>query len=143
MSDLENTGWQDDFSVGFTEIDLHHKKLFLILHKFQEILELPDADYKMQIGKVLKNLSEYAEYHFSEEEKLMTTYQYPDLDKHKAEHRDFIHQVQQGFASLAAGNKEAGNTFADFLVTWLIKHITISDKKWGEYISTTYPESKR
>ena len=126
MSDLENTGWQDDFSVGFTEIDLHHKKLFLILHKFQEILELPDA-----------------EYHFSEEEKLMTTYQYPDLDKHKAEHRDFIHQVQQGFASLAAGNKEAGNAFADFLVTWLIKHITISDKKWGEYISTTYPESKR
>ena len=76
MSDLENTGWQDDFSVGFTEIDLHHKKLFLILHKFQEILELPDAEYKMQIGKVLKNLSEYAEYHFSEEEKLMTTYQY-------------------------------------------------------------------
>ena len=43
MSEKDIFKWIDSLSVGFTEIDLHHKKLLNILNKFKETLELPDA----------------------------------------------------------------------------------------------------
>ena len=82
MSEKNIFKWIDSLSVGFTEIDLHHKKLLNILNKFKETLELPDAEYKSQIGKIIKNLCDYTEYHFSEEEIIMNLmiYTYKQLE---------------------------------------------------------------
>lgn len=134
MSENAFFKWTDDLSVGFCEIDLHHKKLLLILNKFKDSLELSDADYKAQIGKIIKDLSDYTEYHFSEEEKFMKTYDCPLYETHRKMHEDFIKQVKHGLPVLVTGNKQKGAEFCSFLGNWLLNHIADADHKWAEFI---------
>ena len=134
MSEKDIFKWTDNLCVGFTEIDLHHKKLLHILNKFKETLELTDAEYKAQIGKIVKNLCDYTEYHFSEEEILMKANDYPDYEKHYKIHNDFVNKIKQGLAALVAGNKQEGAEFSNFLGNWLLDHIAVADHEWADYI---------
>ncbi|WP_428770012.1 hemerythrin family protein [Treponema sp. HNW] len=134
MSEKDIFKWTDSLSVGFDEIDLHHKKLLLILNKFKETLELPEAEYKAQIGKIVKNLSDYTEYHFSEEEILMKANGCPGYEDHCKIHADFVAKIKQGLAPLVSGNKQTGAEFSTFLGDWLLDHIAVADHQWADYI---------
>ena len=134
MSEKDIFKWIDSLSVGFTEIDLHHKKLLNILNKFKETLELPDAEYKSQIGKIIKHLCDYTEYHFSEEEIIMKTNAYPGYEAHRKIHADFVAKIKMGLTGLVSGDKQAGAEFSTVLGNWLLNHIAVTDHQWADYI---------
>ncbi|MBF0333635.1 MAG: hemerythrin family protein [Alphaproteobacteria bacterium] len=111
-------------ATGHPEIDEDHKRLLLLLQELQSAHE----DKKPEIvGDALRRLEEYTRVHFSREEKMMTTFNYPDIARHKREHAAFITKL-----SVVKGN--IGDHIADlerivtFLFDWLVKHINTVDR---------------
>ena len=79
-------------------------------------------------------LKEYAAIHFSTEERLFDTYDFPEAEAHKDEHAKFILQVE-------AIETEFGNDVEDqtlkllaFLVRWLFGHLRSTDQEYSEYL---------
>lgn len=124
--------WNDAAKVGLEEIDTQHHRLFDLTNSLwhgiitrasrEEIMALFDA------------LGEYTQTHFADEESLMELCGYPELEKHRKEHRAFIGFVAAEKAKLEDGE---GNPMEQvrFLADWLQKHIMQRDKAFAFYFS--------
>lgn len=130
------TYWKDSLLVGVTEIDGQHKKLV------QAIDELMDACTRGQgraaIEKTLNFVAAYTKEHFSSEEKLQAQYAYPGMADHKRMHTQFISNVSaliDDFNQNGPGVALTGK-LNKTLVEWLVRHISVEDKKLGEYIQS-------
>ena len=122
--------WNSGFSVEVESLDKQHQKLFAMLN------EMHDA---MKTGKgrelapaILKRLILYCCEHFSAEEALMMRANYPDFNRHKAEHdklKDDVAKMakdfEEGKTSLVLSMK-----LQSFLRDWLQSHIVERDKKY-------------
>jgi hemerythrin-like metal-binding protein len=81
----------------------------------------------------VKELIEYTEYHFAEEEKLMEEINYDDLPLQRGAHTIFISQLK-GFQERI----EKGEAFlvpielSQTVVDWLLDHIAKMDKRYEE-----------
>ena len=139
MGNYKNIKWDDSLSVGYTEIDIHHKKLINIVGEIHSLLELPTAEYRLKIGKVLKKLSDYTVYHFEEEEKIMKQHKYPGLEEHAKIHTYFVKKLSEALPLIASGDKETSVEMYNFLSDWLVQHIAIDDHKWSTFIHEKYP----
>lgn len=125
--------WTENLTVGVDSIDKQHKTLF---DKANTLFEAgKSGKAKEYIAEMLDFLDDYTRMHFRDEETYMKSIQYPAYDIQKKLHADFI-------AKLAGLKKEfeqsGGNIIViinanQMVVDWLIKHISIEDKKIGEY----------
>ena len=70
--------------------------------------------------------------HFAAEETLMRITDYPQFDKHKKEHQDFVARVVEEKAqAVATGQLSLDMMY--FLRNWLGEHILVSDKHCADY----------
>lgn len=126
--------WNDSLSVGIDSIDDQHKQLF------EKINDVLDACIKQKgqdaVSEMIGFLNDYTKKHFSDEEKLLETYKYPDLSMHKKLHENFISDIKDIEKDIKTnGVNVATITILNHkLVDWLINHIGKIDKKYGEYI---------
>lgn len=126
--------WSDSLSTGFRDIDLQHKKLISIIDDVFQTVRDPGPEYSLAMAKALKALTDYTEYHFSEEENFMRVNSYPGLEGHRAQHNDFVQKVMLEIRLLANASPDDGYMFYRFLGTWLLEHIAKSDKAWAEWL---------
>jgi len=133
--------WQEGLSVGYATIDGHHKKLVRIVEELRLILGLPEVQYRLKIGKMLKQLSDYTVYHFNEEERVMQKYDYPQLSEHAKIHAGFVAKLQDALPLIAKGEKQVAIDMYGFLSDWLIEHIAVEDHKWAQFIHKTCPDA--
>ena len=85
--------WSDDYSVSIKEIDDQHKKLFDLLNELHDAMK--KAKGKSILGKVIKDLISYTEFHFSTEEILLQNCKYPEFEEHKLKHDEFTKKVKE------------------------------------------------
>jgi hemerythrin-like metal-binding domain len=142
MENDRNIEWDESLSVGYIEIDGHHKKLVNIVGEVRSLLSLPVNEYRLKVGKVLKKLSDYTVYHFEEEEKIMKKYKYPGLEEHAKIHSFFIKKLNDCLPLMASGDKKTAIEMYNFLSVWLVQHIAIDDHKWSAFIHEKYPNEK-
>ena len=129
------TYWKDTLLIGIPKIDTEHKKLI------GAIDELMDACTKGQgrekIDKTLSFVVSYTKEHFSDEEKIHAEYSYPGKASHKQLHAMFLSNM----SLLEKEFKQTGPSIVlvgklnKSLVDWLISHISVEDKKFGEYVA--------
>lgn len=66
----------------------------------------------------MKDLENYADYHFKTEEKYFDQFDYPKSDEHKKIHQEYINNInsfkEKGFSE---------NQLKDFLQNWWIDHV--------------------
>lgn len=128
--------WKDEFSVKIPLIDEQHKKLFEIGNRINKLLqEYKGQDSFFEIMDQIDALVDYTKYHFGQEEKLMEHYQYPDIEAHIKEHRDFI--IYLDSLNYHTMNNEQEKTLLElikFVTTWVFKHIMNTDFKYSNYI---------
>ena len=131
------TLWKDSLLIGVEDIDRQHKKLV------EAIDDLSDACSKGQgraiIEKTLMFVVNYTKQHFTDEEKIAAAYNYPLLSNHKRLHVEFVTTV---LGLVVDFNKNGPNIalmsrINKTLVDWLINHITVEDKKIGDFINST------
>jgi hemerythrin len=119
-------------------MDRHHKKL---LEYFAELeKEMQSGNAERQSGVILKALADYAEFHFVEEERLMRSINYSDLNSHLNQHAYFAEQIREMTEQAQIGVFPA-QSLLSFLKDWFINHIMMEDKKYGEIMKQSSPLS--
>ena len=131
---MEDISWNDSLSVGVDLIDEQHKMLI------ERINNLSNAVAKYmghtRIIETLLFMTEYADFHFSTEERYMRDLNYPAIEHHLKQHEEFKNMLN----TLEADFKEDGATkvvsrsINTFLGNWLINHIKIVDVNFGKFL---------
>lgn len=118
--------WSKKFETKIELVDSQHKHLFELLgvlaHHFEQ--GNPDED---TVDEILKELTEYADKHFTEEEALMEKGHLDarHLSIHRMEHKSFIYDVQS-MRSHSSEREEIVNIserLVGFIISWLTYHI--------------------
>ena len=132
----EKIEWNDSYLLGIPEIDNQHKKLLELANDLHEAAAGSEENYKLNMSKVLKKLTDYTVYHFSNEEDFMRKYGYAGVDIHKTAHDNFIGEVNHQNNQLSDDKKEDGMRFYSYMVNWVLTHIAKADKIWAAYVKT-------
>jgi hemerythrin len=126
--------WTESLSTGVKDIDDQHREL---LARLTKVLELCSSSNSAgEVGSYLAYLREYIAFHFAAEEREMTTYKYPGLAAHEAEHEQFKQRINYLYRSYT----EHGASTAVVVTTirtsteWLIQHIYRADKTMAAFL---------
>jgi hemerythrin len=123
--------WKDSYCIGVKELDNQHRGLFDLISKlFNSRLYEPDGKY---FFLTLNKFIEYAQVHFSTEERYMQEAQYPRFVEHQNEHELFIAQVSRMAQDVEDREPDSENKTLDFLKNWYLNHILETDRdleKW-------------
>lgn len=126
--------WTEDLTTGVPEIDSQHKELFSRINRLLEACN--QGQGRSEVGKTLSYLEEYVLIHFATEEKIMTECLYPEYAGHKAQHVQFMSNLdalKQQFAN------EGPSVHLILLtnhtvVDWLQNHIKKLDRDLSAFL---------
>jgi hemerythrin-like metal-binding protein len=120
--------WQSKYATGIESIDSDHMKLVEIIEQIYTALTKGEA--KGVIAKIVGDLNEYTDYHFSREEKIMKSIGYGGYDEHIKAHKVFTTKVKEYLKMLQIGQTNISVDVITFLRDWLILHIQNTDRAY-------------
>jgi hemerythrin-like metal-binding protein len=124
--------WNEKISVNNTKIDNQHKKLIDLIN---ELSKNSNEGAKSKIvNETLSELLRYTLIHFSDEEEFMRKAKYPKLDQHIKTHKTFSHKIALFCLDVQNGKASVTKELLQFLVDWLIGHISSDDQDYKNYI---------
>lgn len=128
--------WSNGFSVNIPQIDQQHQTLFRIGKKVYLLNQSKDSDHFDELVSTLQELSDYAKFHFKEEEALLEQYEFGDLHNHKKEHQKFIDYLENiTVEDLDQNQLTAIDDLIKFIASWILNHISKSDMKYVKYLN--------
>ena len=87
------------------------------------------------ISTAFDALVDYTHYHFTEEEKLLTLYDYPGTDAQHKSHEYLIQQVIEYKHQTLSGEIPNRAEFLDCMERWLVRHVLDEDRKYGTFLN--------
>ena len=123
-------------SVRIKAMNDYHKKLIDIINELHNGVSSECTDRVLR--KILSEFTVYTKHHFTEEEDLMSKYDYPELSSHKEEHDKLIEtlqDLQQQFDE-RKGELLIILKMQNFLRCGLINHVIGLDKKYEIYLNS-------
>ena len=126
--------WTDEYSVGVVEIDEQHKKFLDICNSLLELEEGESFTSEEALEKV-EELSHYAVYHLSTEERDFEIAKYPGALEHIGVHDKFrikVKYFENQIKDPTQDKKAILKEMAEFTGGWLMNHILKMDKKYSE-----------
>lgn len=121
--------WKPEFSVGNEEMDKQHKRIFAICRRVHDLPLVNTAQSISTAHELLDEAAQFARTHFHSEEYLLRKFNYPDLENHLKEHRQF-EETLSNLLLEAIDGKISSQEFAEFLSHWLNDHILETDMKY-------------
>ncbi len=125
--------WSDEHSVGVQRFDAQHEKYFLIVQKLYDALRFRAP--RARIGEILGELYAYSVSHMTDEEDVLSEYEFPDLEKHKHAHREFRRKIRSYMDDFDSGNTAIALSVFQFLEEWLQIHLCQEDKHYTEFLN--------
>lgn len=125
--------WSDKYSVGNDMVDAQHQKLMDIINRYHDALEAKRP--RAELVKIFDEVSDYAIYHFRDEEALMERIQFPKMARHKVIHKQLIEQIGKLRAELVSGVAEIEQQIRFFLKNWLTAHIVGIDTQYTPFLA--------
>jgi hemerythrin len=121
--------WNSSLETGVPKIDEQHKELF------RQADILLDRSKDDRIPATLNFLGDYVIKHFSDEQTLQSTSQYPKAAAHKQLHIAFINDFKAKKNEYAASGDKLSVVMAinKLVVGWLKDHIMVHDKEFANY----------
>ncbi len=120
--------------TGVEDIDAQHRELF------QRIGQLLEASRtrrsREEVVRLLEFLGRYVVEHFAEEERIMADARYPKIEGHRAEHHQFMRELE----ILRHELKTEGPTnlfvirVGNRVTEWLRGHIYRTDRTLGDWL---------
>ncbi len=134
---MKSFHWDQHFITGLPEIDQQHHRLVDIINKFSNLLARNQLVFS-DIKAVFRELFEYAEYHFKEEEGMMCRMGIDQrhLDGHIEAHQIFLQEITSMQTNISPDNLQAAQNMIDFLARWLAYHILGSDQNMARQINS-------
>jgi hemerythrin len=125
---MEYIRWKEDLSVDNEFIDGQHKELFRYINAFYE--SIAAQANKSAVTQVIKDLENYTKVHFTAEEAMMQRAGYPELDRHKLEHKKFIDTVSDYRQRHEEGRLLLSLEVTSFIKEWITNHIKQTDRRY-------------
>jgi len=125
--------WDEKYSVKVKELDDQHKKLFAMLNEMSDAVE--DGKGFLVVNKVVSSMTSYVKVHFTAEEELMQKYGYPEFQKHKTAHEQFVERVVSFEKGLDRRKFGLPKDVLTFLKDWLTTHILKEDMQYSSFFS--------
>ena len=124
---VSRLGWKDSYSIGVSEVDEQHKRLFELFEKIDRALGNEGSEYV--VGEAMRELVVYVTEHFRDEERLMRRIDYARLEGHVKAHRAFVGRIVAYLKALKGGRMITADDLAKFLHGWLVDHVLGEDMK--------------
>ncbi|UQZ90154.1 hemerythrin [Deltaproteobacteria bacterium Smac51] len=124
-----NMLWNNSLETGIPKIDEQHKELF------RQADILLDRGKDDRIPQTIDFLAKYVAKHFSDEQVMHASSQYPKALAHKQLHVDFVKR----FKDLKQRYEAAGHSLQSVMdinrlvMGWLKEHIMVHDKEFANY----------
>lgn len=130
--------WTEEFSIGNPQIDQEHAR---IIELYNEMADALNRGFdRSRFAEILSCMFDYSLYHFRREEVYMQLIDYPDLEAHKAQHRNYnlyVTTLNADFFSVKALDPES---ILQFLSAWWRNHIQQIDSRYEQYKKSIHPE---
>ncbi|MDR0525855.1 MAG: bacteriohemerythrin [Spirochaetaceae bacterium] len=134
--------WKSEYSVGLPFIDEQHQALIELTNKLYEAcIESSDAAQEY-FKEVIRKTLEYVNFHFSAEEKLLTSVKYPEYPAHKRQHESFVKKIEEEIQKFQKGQAVA-YVFVNYLKEWILNHIAVHDKAYSQYVLQRKKEEEK
>jgi hemerythrin-like metal-binding protein len=118
--------------MGMKTLDDQHRQL---LDAINELYDAMQASRGIEVvERTLSLMFEYTVFHIGEEEELMARHNYPDLEKHKRLHLEWVEKCVQLKEKQAEGSFLVAIELLRFLANWLTTHIKGEDKAFGVFM---------
>ncbi len=124
--------WNDSYSVANNIIDEQHKRLIGIINRLYQ--SFMDKNRTEEISEIMKELTEYTQYHFSTEEEIMYNKRYPGIADHIKEHEYFKNELDSLKVQFEESPEVLTLKIMTFLQKWLKDHILVVDKRLGAFL---------
>jgi hemerythrin len=126
--------WEDNLSIGIPAIDEQHKELFAQFDKLSNLIEVGGKGE--EVAELLRYLNEYGVTHFTNEEELMTSYEYSGLEEQRQQHDKFKESITTLFEMLANNvpTREIAIRVDATLIRYFINHVRNLDAKLADFI---------
>ena len=125
--------WSSKYSVGVQSMDSQHTVLFGLLNDLHAAMMKGQA--QSITGALLRKLANYTHDHFTAEEAMMASARYPELAKHRMEHRDLSKRVEEFAARYERGECTLNLDLLNFLRDWLTNHIEKVDHGYCSWMN--------
>ncbi len=114
----------------------------LLEKEHQQLIDLLDAlDNCISKGGSANQAYDYlcdfvalAEEHFKNEEEIMETYKFPEINDHKKEHADLLEQLFTLKSKLGHGHTPFGADYMQLLRNWLNVHLFDADDMLEKFL---------
>ena len=117
----------EELLTGLDEIDAQHE-YFLGLVRAAAALD--EGSPTERTNSLVLEITRYAQAHFAFEETMMKVYDYPDFERHVAEHSGILKSISRSSSSERINLAKLRLQ----LLNWLLSHITLDDKQLAQFI---------
>ena len=124
--------WQDEYSVGVTELDEQHKNLLNIINSL--LVGQANEYDAIQFSEAISSLIHYAYVHFATEERYLAQANYPDIKAHVLDHVGFIMKTLELSLKVHEGTKDNRLDLLRYLEKWYSFHILGIDRQYIPYL---------
>ena len=126
--------WDDTLAIGIDNIDNQHKELFDRLDRL--LVAMKEEKGKNEITNTLNFLEEYVIKHFTEEEEIQRTNNYPLYDLQHKQHEEFKDELKKLKTAFEATGESAllALNIQRKIINWIRGHIINLDKDLGDFL---------
>mgnify|MGYP000518944863 CR=1 FL=1 len=127
--------WKKSYEIGVPEVDKQHEELFAAVNRLLDACN--QGKGREEVESVIGFLEKYVITHFSTEERLQKRSGYPEYDRHKELHDNFIGDFTRLKEEISKEGINARTVIVvnRKVVDWLTGHIRKEDKKLGKFLS--------
>jgi hemerythrin len=125
--------WDMTYSVKVQACDEQHQQLFALINDLYDAMVARQGD---QVTKqIVEDLMELSKLHFRTEESLLEKTAYPELEAHRAHHREFLKRVEQFQRDQANGKALEPRFVANRFMMWWTRHARQIDQKYSNHLN--------
>ncbi len=129
--------WSEKLEIGDPMVDSEHRYLVQLINNLHQQYEV--GRLSGSLAKVFTHLAKYVNGHFKNEEALMASIGYPELEEHKKQHRQLVEQAIELSEKYIDGEDSVTEETIAFLKDWAVNHITGSDMKIRAFLKGARP----
>lgn len=118
--------WDERYQIGSEQVDAQHRRLFELLAMLVDA-EQGRCDHSI-VDHAVNGLYGYIRFHFADEEQLMDELRYPDRERHRRLHDQFILNYDDLVSRYQSAPDFLQRLIA-FVQSWLINHIMTEDAR--------------
>ncbi|MBW2411456.1 MAG: hemerythrin family protein [Deltaproteobacteria bacterium] len=123
--------WDANYETGNETVDSQHRYFVNLIHRVAiSFNETDDDEYK---ERLISELRKYADFHFTSEENIATSYHLQGVSGHHHRHLELLEEFNHHAEDLKKGSQTV-DAFLEFLTDWFIGHTVYEDQKLFQQI---------